>query len=584
MFKKILIANRGEIAIRIARTAAEMGVATVAVFPEDDAQSLHVKAADEAWPLEGAGAGAYLDGAQIVAAAKACACEAIHPGYGFLSENAAFARMCEDAGVAFIGPGPEALELFGDKTAARRLAIRCGIPVLAGSHGPVTKVEAKAFFAELGDGGAVMLKAVAGGGGRGMRAVTRAGDLDAAFDRSSSEALKAFGSGDVYVERLMPNARHVEAQILGDGAEAVHLWDRECSLQRQRQKLVETAPALSVAEDVREELLEAATRLAQAAHYRGLGTIEFLVDAGRHEAAEFVFIEANPRLQVEHTVTEEVTGLDLVRLQLEIAAGRTLHDLGLAQAQVPAPRGVAIQARVNLETMGKDGAARPTGGTLSAYSAAVGAGRARRRVRLCRLPHEPALRLAAGEADRARARHARRGAQARAGSRRVRHRRAGDQHPLPAGAGRQPGRRRRRHRYRLCRAQHRGAAGRSGRAHSGAREPPGVGAQDGRGEDRRARSPGRAGARQVWRGGIGGGRCGAAGRARRSAGHDAAARAAAGHHRADRGRVRAGHPRRRAGADHGIHEDGACDRGARLRPRARDQALRWATRCSRATA
>ncbi len=374
MFKKILIANRGEIAIRIARTAAEMGVATVAVFPEDDAQSLHVKAADEAWPLEGAGAGAYLDGAQIVAAAKACACEAIHPGYGFLSENAAFARMCEDAGVAFIGPGPEALELFGDKTAARRLAIRCGIPVLAGSDGPVTKVEAKAFFAELGDGGAVMLKAVAGGGGRGMRAVTRAGDLDAAFDRSSSEALKAFGSGDVYVERLMPNARHVEAQILGDGAEAVHLWDRECSLQRQRQKLVETAPALSVAEDVREALLEAATRLAQAAHYRGLGTIEFLVDAGRHEAAEFVFIEANPRLQVEHTVTEEVTGLDLVRLQLEIAAGRTLHDLGLAQAQVPAPRGVAIQARVNLETMGKDGAARPTGGTLSAYSAPSGPG------------------------------------------------------------------------------------------------------------------------------------------------------------------------------------------------------------------
>ncbi|HXQ10173.1 MAG TPA: carboxyl transferase domain-containing protein [Caulobacteraceae bacterium] len=374
MFKKILVANRGEIAIRIARTAAEMGVASVAVFPADDAPSLHVKAADEAWPLEGAGAGAYLDGAQILAAAKACACEAIHPGYGFLSENAAFARMCAEAGVVFIGPAPEALELFGDKTAARRLAIRCGIPVLAGSHGPVTKEQAKAFFAELGDGGALMLKAVAGGGGRGMRAVTRVEDLEAAFDRSSSEALKAFGSGDVYVERLMPSARHVEAQILGDGAEAVHLWDRECSLQRQRQKLVETAPALSVAEDVREALLEAATRLAQAAKYRGLGTIEFLVDSRRHEGAEFVFIEANARLQVEHTVTEEVTGLDLVRLQLEIAGGRTLHDLGLEQAQVPAPRGVAIQARVNLETMGKDGAARPTGGTLSAYSAPSGPG------------------------------------------------------------------------------------------------------------------------------------------------------------------------------------------------------------------
>ncbi len=374
MFKKILIANRGEIAIRVARTASEMGVATVAVFAEDDAQSLHLKAADEAWPLTGSGAGAYLDGAQIVAAAKTCACEAIHPGYGFLSENAAFAGMCEQAGVVFIGPTPEALELFGDKTAARRLAVRCGIPVLAGSHGPVTKEQARSFFGELGDGGAVMLKAVAGGGGRGMRAVTRIDDLDAAFDRSSSEALKAFGSADVYVERLMPSARHVEAQILGDGAEVIHLWDRECSLQRQRQKLIEVAPATAVAEDIREALLEAATRLAQAAQYRGLGTVEFLVDATRHEDAEFVFIEANARLQVEHTVTEEVTGLDLVRLQLEVAAGRTLHDLGLSQAHVPAPRGVAIQARVNLETMGKDGAARPTGGTLSAYAPPAGPG------------------------------------------------------------------------------------------------------------------------------------------------------------------------------------------------------------------
>jgi acetyl/propionyl-CoA carboxylase alpha subunit/acetyl-CoA carboxylase carboxyltransferase component len=374
MFKKILIANRGEIAIRIARTAAEMGVASVAVYAEDDAQSLHVKAADEAFALGGVGAGAYLDGAQIVAVARVRGCEAVHPGYGFLSENAAFARMCEEAGIVFIGPTPEALELFGDKTAARRLAIHCGIPVLAGSHGPVTKEQAKAFFAELGDGGAVMLKAVAGGGGRGMRAVTRIDDLDAAFDRSSSEALKAFGSGDVYVERLMPHARHVEAQILGDGAEVIHLWDRECSLQRQRQKLIETAPALAVAADVREALLEAATHLAKAAHYRALGTIEFLVDARRQEGAEFVFIEANARLQVEHTVTEEVTGLDLVRLQLEIAAGQTLHDLGLDQPRVPAPRGVAIQARVNLETMGKDGAARPTGGTLSAYAPPSGPG------------------------------------------------------------------------------------------------------------------------------------------------------------------------------------------------------------------
>ncbi|HLK25496.1 MAG TPA: carboxyl transferase domain-containing protein [Caulobacteraceae bacterium] len=374
MFRKILIANRGEIAVRIARTAAEMGLATVAVFSEDDAQSLHARAADEAVALKGQGPAAYLDGAQIVAAARERGAQALHPGYGFLSESAAFARACADAGVTFIGPSAETLDLFGDKTAARRLAIRCGVPVLAGSAGAVTLDEAKAFFAELGEGAAVMLKAVSGGGGRGMRAVTRAEELESAFERSASEAEKAFGSGALYVERLMPRARHVEVQVVGDGSAVSHLWDRECSLQRQRQKLIEVAPALAVAEDVRQALAAAATRLAEAAAYRGLGTIEFLVDATAHEGAEFVFIEANPRLQVEHTVTEVVTDLDLVRLQLQIAAGRTLAELGLGQQAVPQPRGAAMQARVNLETMAADGSARPSGGTLGVYTPPSGPG------------------------------------------------------------------------------------------------------------------------------------------------------------------------------------------------------------------
>ncbi|HEY3889066.1 MAG TPA: biotin carboxylase N-terminal domain-containing protein, partial [Caulobacteraceae bacterium] len=374
MFKKLLIANRGEIAIRIARTAAEMGIATVAVFSEDDAQSLHLKAADELFALKGTGAAAYLDGPQICAAATAMGCDAVHPGYGFLSENAAFATLCAEMDLVFVGPTPRTLDLFGDKTKARELAIQCGVPVLEGSAGPVTREAAEAFLASLGVGGAVMLKAVAGGGGRGMRPVGRVEDMTDAYRRCSSEALKAFGHGEVYVERLLPHARHIEVQILGDGAEVVHLWDRECSLQRQRQKLIEVAPVTTLDPDVRAAMLDAAVRLGQAAHYRGLGTIEFLVDARQREGAQFVFIEANPRLQVEHTVTEEVTGLDLVRLQLEIADGATLKSLNLRQPEVPAPRGVAIQVRVNLETMAADGTARPAGGLLTAYETPSGPG------------------------------------------------------------------------------------------------------------------------------------------------------------------------------------------------------------------
>ena len=372
MFKRLLIANRGEIAIRVARTAADLDIASVMIYSQDDAASLHVRAGDEALALSGSGPSAYLDGPQILRLALETGCEAIHPGYGFLSENSAFARLCNNAGLVFVGPSPEALTLFGDKVQARALAKRIGAPLLPGSIGAATLEEAERFFGSLSQGSAVMLKAIAGGGGRGMREVHALADMAGAFERCRSEALQAFGNGDLYVEQLLPRARHVEVQILGDGTEAAHLWDRECSAQRQRQKLIETAPAFGLTADIRAKLLELSVALGKAVNYRGLGTIEFLID--QDAALPFVFIEANPRLQVEHTVTEAVCGLDLVRIQLQLAAGETLAKLGLRQFAIPSPRGVAIQARVNLEAMNADGTARPTSGTLLLYEPASGPG------------------------------------------------------------------------------------------------------------------------------------------------------------------------------------------------------------------
>jgi acetyl/propionyl-CoA carboxylase alpha subunit len=361
--------------VRIARTAGDLGVESVAVYAEDDAASLHTREADRAVSLGAAGVPAYLDGASLIAIARRAGCDAVHPGYGFLSEDGGFAGACERAGLTFVGPAPETLRVFGDKAAARVLAQRCGVPVLRGVSAAVTVAEARVFFQGLGAGGAVMLKAVAGGGGRGMRPVLRLADLDEAFARASSEARGAFGSGDLYVEELMARARHVEVQIVGDGTGAVsHLWDRECSLQRQRQKLIEIAPAFGLPDAVRAGMLEAAVALGAAVAYRGVGTIEFLVDARPGAAPRFAFIEANARLQVEHTVTETVTGRDLVAIQLQIADGAGLGGLGLAQGEVPAPRGVALQARVNLESMAADGTARPGGGVLSAYDQPSGPG------------------------------------------------------------------------------------------------------------------------------------------------------------------------------------------------------------------
>jgi acetyl/propionyl-CoA carboxylase alpha subunit/acetyl-CoA carboxylase carboxyltransferase component len=375
-FHKLLIANRGEIAIRIARAAGDAGLATVAIHPADDAKSLHVRAADEAQEIPGRGARAYLDIEAVIAAAKARGCDALHPGYGFLSENAALARRCAEAGIAFIGPSPEALDLFGDKSRAKALARDCGVPVIAGTEGATTLEQVKAFFASLGAGAAIVIKAIDGGGGRGMRVVEQASRLEEAYARCRSEAKAAFGSDRVYAERLIGRARHVEVQIIGDRyGDISHLWERECTIQRRHQKLIEVAPSPSLSEGLRARILDAARRLAAAARYDNLGTFEFLVDDEKTgDDRAFAFIEANPRLQVEHTVTEEVLGLDLVKAQFAIAAGATLASLGLNQAAIPAPRGYAMQLRVNMEVMDENGAIRPTGGTLAVFDLPSGPG------------------------------------------------------------------------------------------------------------------------------------------------------------------------------------------------------------------
>ena len=373
---KLLIANRGEIAVRILRTAAELGMRTVAVFSQDDAESLHRRMAGESHALNKAGAAAYLDIDAILRVAKDTRCDAIHPGYGFLSENAEFARRCAEVGLTFVGPRPELLALFGNKAEARAMAERLGVPVLFGTSAPASLSEAADFFDALPATGAMIIKAIGGGGGRGMRVVRCREELEDAYARCQSEARAAFGNGDVYVEELLPRARHVEVQILGDGTGAVsNLGERDCSIQRRHQKLVEIAPAPGLPNGLRQRLVTAATTLAASVRYDNIGTFEFLVDADSlSPESSFAFIEANPRLQVEHTVTEEVYGVDLVAIQLELAGGRSLADLGLLQVDAPVPRGVAIQARLNMETMQPDGTTRPSSGTLSAFVTACGPG------------------------------------------------------------------------------------------------------------------------------------------------------------------------------------------------------------------
>ncbi|MYJ76113.1 MAG: carbamoyl-phosphate synthase large subunit [Gammaproteobacteria bacterium] len=370
---KLLVANRGEIAIRIMRAAAELGVPTVAVAPADDAGSLHTCKADEALALDGAGAAAYLDVERIVAAALDTGCDALHPGYGFLAENAELARRCAAAGVTFVGPRVETLELFGDKARARAAAAAAGVPVIRGIDRGVTVEEAAAFLDALGEGRGMMIKAVAGGGGRGSRRVADADEVAAAYARCRAEAEAAFGNGALYVEEFVATARHVEVQILGDAGGAVaHLGERECSVQRNFQKIVEVAPAPGLADEARARIIDAAVRFAARVGYRNAGTFEFLVDVSEAGDGGFAFIETNARLQVEHTVTEEVTGVDIVRAQLELARGATIAELGLGAAV--APRGHAVQARVCMESVRGDGAILPASGTLLAYEPPSGPG------------------------------------------------------------------------------------------------------------------------------------------------------------------------------------------------------------------
>ena len=363
----VLVANRGEVAIRVIRAAADLGVRSVAVYSEDDADALPTRRADLAVPLRGRGPAAYLDAEQILDIAIANGCTGVHPGYGFLSEQASFAAACADQGLVFVGPSPSVLAALGDKAEARAIAARCGVPILDGTPGATSVDEALSFFDSL-DGDPMVIKAIAGGGGRGMRVVRVRDAVADAFERCASEARTAFGDGRLYVEQLVEGVRHVEVQVLGDErGSVVHLGERDCSIQRRHQKIIEIAPAPQLDPGVRDDLVHGALRIAREVGLQNASTIEFLV---RGEA--YWFIEANARLQVEHTITEEVTEVDLVQAQLRLAAGESLDDLGLEGE--PDVRGFAVQARVNLETIGADGSVRPTGGVLKVFEPATGPG------------------------------------------------------------------------------------------------------------------------------------------------------------------------------------------------------------------
>lgn len=381
MSATLLVANRGEIALRIIRTATELGYRAVSVYADDDADSPHVHAADEAIGLPGSGPAAYLNHAELLAAAKESGAELVHPGYGFLSENAEFARACAAAGCTFVGPGADVLELVGNKPSARAAAIAAGVPVLPATEGPSGVEDIKAFFAS--HRGPIMIKAVAGGGGRGMRKVGGADQIEHAHRQCAAEAQLGFGDPALFAEAVLSDARHIEVQVVGAAAghqtHALALGDRDCSIQRRYQKLVEIAPAPGLSELLRRALHQAAARLCARVGLRGVATVEFLVDGDG-----FVFLEVNPRIQVEHTVTEETTGVDLVAVQLAIAGGASYYQLGLPAGiasdgnevigEPAAPRGIAVQARVNTETFAADGSVVPAAGTLTVFSPPSGPG------------------------------------------------------------------------------------------------------------------------------------------------------------------------------------------------------------------
>ncbi len=348
MFKRVLIANRGEIALRVMRTCKRMGIETVAIYSEADVRAPHVAEADVAVGIGGfTPRESYLVVEKVLAAAKQTGADAIHPGYGFLSENAEFARAVAAAGMTFIGPSPEAIAMLGDKTAARDLAIKANVPISPGSDGAVaTFDEARAVVERIGF--PVIIKAAAGGGGKGMRIVEEASEIEAAFRAAQSEALASFNDERVFIERYIVQPRHIEIQILADDHGTVlYFPERECSVQRRHQKVVEESPSTAVTPAIRKAMGEAAARLVQAASYTNAGTLEFLLDS----RGEFYFMEVNTRLQVEHPVTEMVTGVDFVEHQLRIAAGQPLT---LRQDDVAEPKGAAIECRVCAEDVFND--------------------------------------------------------------------------------------------------------------------------------------------------------------------------------------------------------------------------------------
>ena len=380
-FQKLLVANRGEIAIRIFRAATELGLRTVAIYSHEDRLSLHRYKADEAWRVgtEGQPLQAYLDIEGILALAKSRGVDAIHPGYGFLSENETFARRCAEEGIVFIGPSPESISRLGDKVSARQLAQNANVPVVPGTPEPLQSVEEALAFARK-VGFPVMLKAAYGGGGRGMRRVFQEDGLKEAYEAAEREARSAFGRGDLFLEKLVVEPRHIEIQILGDEqGNIVHLFERDCSVQRRHQKVVEVAPAIGLNERTRKALYDAALRVAAEAKLYNAATVEFLVDPKVANANKkdgdptgFYFIEVNPRLQVEHTITELVTGIDIVQSQIRIAEGHTLADLGFAKQNGIQCRGAAIQARITTEDPRKGFA--PDTGRVTAYRSAAGFG------------------------------------------------------------------------------------------------------------------------------------------------------------------------------------------------------------------
>ena len=342
MIRKVLIANRGEIAVRIMRSCREMGIRTVAVFSEADRASRHVMYADEAYLIGPAiAANSYLSIEKIIEVAKEARADAIHPGYGFLSENATFARRCKEEGIIFIGPRPETIEMMGDKIEARKCMEKAGVPIVPGTEEPLQSVEEAIELCNK-IGYPVMLKASMGGGGKGMRLIHNEGEVEEAYNMARSESLSSFGDNTVYLEKFVEEPHHIEFQILGDNhGNAIHLFDRECSIQRRHQKIVEESPSPFLTPELREEMGRCAVRAAKAVNYSGAGTIEFLVDKHRH----FYFLEMNTRLQVEHPVTEEVVGVDLVKEQIRVANDEVLH---LKQEDIR-QRGHAIECRICAE-------------------------------------------------------------------------------------------------------------------------------------------------------------------------------------------------------------------------------------------